>query len=124
MLDQLQEDERKWEQEHADIPPIETVSTSSSSSSSFVSHKLLSKMHGKLTNMSDFSGFLCYGNSDSAGDDMSIGGFFKNRCQDLQEMITSKSPTKHIPMALISNSLLGWFFKYDHLFVSFALFFH
>lgn len=106
MLDQLKEDERNWEQEHADIPPMDAMPTSPSSS--IVSHKLLSKMHGKLTNMSDFSGFLCFGNSDSTSDELSIGGFFKNRCQDLQEMITSKSPTKHIPTPLISNSLLGW----------------
>lgn len=102
MLEQIQNDEDEWERSRADIP-IGERSSLSKSSSSMGSHLKLPKMHGKLANMTEFSGFLVDSTSDST--DMSIGRYFSNRCQDLQEMIPTKSPTKkHTPVALVSTS--------------------
>lgn len=103
MLEQIQNDEDDWERSRADIPIIENDSLAESSKSMVSSHLHVPKMHGKLTNMTEFSGFLIDSASDST--DMSIGRYFSNRCQDLQAMIPTKSPTKkHTPVALLSTS--------------------
>ncbi|XP_031620090.1 uncharacterized protein LOC116338772 isoform X2 [Contarinia nasturtii] len=102
MHDQLNKDEKEWEQEFADIPQMNGVSMSMSMSSS-VSDEKFAKPHGKLTNMTDFS--VAYLGETTIQKDLSIGRFFQNRCQDLTEMIPAKSPKKHTPIALVSNSM-------------------
>lgn len=94
MQEQLKKDEKEWDHEYADIPSVSRLP-------SIVSSELLPKVHGKLTNMSDFSGYLCVSNSDPT--ELSIGRYFLNRCQELQDVLPSKSPTKnnHKPMSLI-----------------------
>lgn len=98
MSEQLKEDERKWEQEFADIPQMNGESMSVSETS----HRPVPKLHAKLANMTDFS--LAYmGESISSNTDMSIGRYFSNRCQDIREMIPTSSPRKHKPTALVGN---------------------
>lgn len=94
MQEQLKNDEKEWAQEYADIP---SMSTSTSIASNDV---VLPKEHRKLTNMSDFSGYLSVSNSDPT--ELSIGRFFLNRCQELHDFLP-KSPMKnnHKPMPLI-----------------------
>lgn len=99
MLDQISKDEKDWEKSRADLPFTECDSISQPKS--LAPHKLISKLHGKLTNMSDFSGYLVDGASCN---DLSIGRYFSNRCEDLQDIIPNKSPTKkHEPISLFSN---------------------
>lgn len=98
MHEQLNKDERSWAQEYADIPQSNNDSMSMTDTVS----KTLPKLHAKLANMTDFS--MAYlGDSLSGNTDMSIGRYFSNRCQDIREMIPTRSPTKHIPMALVPN---------------------
>lgn len=103
MLDQIQKDENDWERSRADVPFSENDSISKSTS--FIPPNLPSvpKIHKKLANMSDFSGYLV---DSSCSTDLSIGRYFSNRCGDLQDMIPSKSPTKrHVPIPLFSSSI-------------------
>lgn len=97
MQEQLKKDEKDWDCEYAEIPSV-------SQSTSIVSNKGLLKAHGKLTNMSDFSGILSVTNSEST--DSSIGRYFLNRCLDLKDILPTKTPTKHhhTPMSLIPSS--------------------
>lgn len=97
MHEQLKKDEKEWDQEYADIPSM-------SESTSIVSNNLvLPKVHGKLTNMSDFSGYLSVSNSDPT--ELSIGRYFLNRCQELHDFLP-KSPMKnnHKPVSLIPSN--------------------
>ncbi|XP_055315088.1 uncharacterized protein LOC129575454 isoform X2 [Sitodiplosis mosellana] len=96
--EQMDKDEKSWEQEHAIIPQMSVDSISELD----VSPKTLPKQK-KLVNLPDFS--MAYlGDSLSGNSDMSMGRFFLNRCGDIREMISAKSPTKHIPVALVANS--------------------
>lgn len=101
MQDQLKKDEKEWDQEYADIPNMHSDTMSMTASET--SHKQPPRMHGRLANMTDFS--MAYvGDSISGNTDTSIGRYFSNRCQDIREIIPNSSPTKHIPIALVSNS--------------------
>lgn len=105
MHDQLLKDENEWEQEFADIPNNQPAAPVPD-----MSQRSVPKFHGKLANMTDFSGFLCADSPTDDSTDMSIGRYFLNRCQDLREIITATSPTKHVPVSLVTNSTeAGWF---------------
>lgn len=96
MHDQLNKDEKDWDNEYAPIPDAPSMSQSKSS----VWNEFCLKPHDNIANMSDFSGLSRYGQSGST--DFSIGRFFSNRCQEL-DFLPSESLTKssHKPMALI-----------------------
>lgn len=108
MHEQLYQDEKEWEQERCDIPQTNRDSMSVSEATS--SKKPPPKLHAKLADMTDFS--MAYlGDSISSTTDMSIGRFFSNRCPyAVRDMIPAKSPTKHIPIALVSNSIQSGLF--------------
>lgn len=95
MQDQLKKDEKDWDHEYADIPSVSQLT-------SILSNESVSKMNGKLANISDFPGYSCVSNSYSSTD-FSIGRFFSNRCVELQDVLPTKSPKKinHKPMSLI-----------------------
>lgn len=95
MQDQLKKDEKAWDHEYADIPSVSQLT-------SMISNESVSKMHGKMANLSDFPGYSCVSNSCSSTD-FSIGRFFSNRCVELQDVLPTKSPRKdnHKPMSLI-----------------------
>lgn len=130
MQEQLKRDEKDWEQEYADIPQMDSDTMSAPalepaaqvpSSSSDISQQRI-KMHGHLANVTDFSvAYLC--DSSSVNTDMSIGRYFSNRCQDVREMIPTRSPTKHNPIALVSNSMQEGLFSFINFsFISFFFF--
>lgn len=110
MHDQLNQDEKDWEQECCDIPQTNRNSMSVSEASS--SKKPAPKLHAKLAaDMTDFS-MAYFGDSISSTTDMSIGRFFSNRCPyAVRDMIPAKSPTKHVPIALVSNSIQSGLFS-------------
>lgn len=96
MHEQLRKDEKEWDREYADIPSVSQLPSIGSNEADCIP-----KVHGKLTNMTDFSGYLCVSNSDPT--ELSIGRYFLNRCQELQDVLPTRSPTKnnHKPMSLI-----------------------
>lgn len=96
--EQMDKDEKSWEQECAIIPQMSGDSISVTN----VSQSALPKQK-KLVNLPDFS--MAYlGDSLSVSSDMSMGRFFLNRCDDIRQIISAKSPTKHVPVAIIANS--------------------
>ena len=107
--EQMDKDEKSWEQECAVIPQMSVGSFSVAN----VSQSALPKQK-KLVNLPDFS--MAYlGDSLSGSSDMSMGRFFQNRCGDIRQIISAKSPTKHVPVAIVANSTQsGKFIKYFH----------
>lgn len=97
MHDQLNQDEKEWEQEYADIPQMDSVSMSS------MFEDKSAKPHGKLTDVTDFS--VAYLGESIVQKEVSIGRFFQNRCQDLTEMIPATTPKRHTPVALVTDSM-------------------
>lgn len=102
MLKQFEIDEKDWEQEYAVIPQTNSFLMRSTSNTSQTTNLV------KPTNATDFS--MAYIGNDystitAANTDISIGQYFSNRCQDLCEIISAKSPTKHKPIALVSNAI-------------------
>lgn len=104
----LNQDEREWQNEFgilpavSDIPEILITSTSKTSNAN-------PKIGGKkLVNLTEFSGYLADNNSPdnnlSDFSTISLGQYFGKRCQDVHEMIPSRSPTKHKPIALLGDS--------------------
>lgn len=78
-------------------------------------HRLNSKVPGidpkrntKLVNLTEFSGYLAESNrtenSSANYSTMSMGQFFAKRCEDVRDMIPSRSPTKSKPIALVGDS--------------------
>lgn len=96
--EQMDKDEKSWEQECAAIPQtsVNSISMANESQSAYPKQK-------KLVNLPDFS--MAYlGDSLSGNSDMSMGRFFLNRCDDIRQILSAKSPTKHVPVAIIANS--------------------
>lgn len=102
MGEKLLEDEKEWQNEFGDLPPIE-ASKPLSKIATPNRRNANKKIPGKLVNLTEFSGYL--GDSNSAEySTMSMGKYFSKRCEDIRDMIPNSSPTKCKPMALLSDS--------------------
>lgn len=102
MQDKLWQDEREWQNEFGILPSGIDRYGKMLTSTAKVSNAE-SKNGGKLVNLTEFSGYLA-GNNTANCSTMSLGQYFSKRCEDIREIIPSKSPTKTIPIALLGDS--------------------
>lgn len=86
MQGKLLEDEKQWQNEFGVLP-----NGSETSKESFASSDTRNSRPGtKYLNLTEFSGIV----GDNGRENMSMGNFFSNRCEDVREIIPTKSPTK------------------------------
>lgn len=100
MQSKLLEDERQWQNEFGNLPSMDRSSKETSSSSEC----RYSKRGAKYLNLTEFSGIV--GDGGRYSSNMSMGNFFSTRCEDVRQIITTKSPTKRLkPVALVESKL-------------------
>lgn len=99
MQTQMMEDEKEWQDEFGVLPADSTKSSKARSSSEEKGHT------GKVINLTEFSGILGDTSYRDRSSNMSMGGFFLKRCEDVRDMIPAISPTKrHKPVSLLHDS--------------------
>lgn len=103
----MNQDEKEWQDEFG-ILPAETERFSTVITSTAKMRHAEPKVSGKLINLTEFSGYLADNNLADNNlanfSNMSLGQYFGKRCGDVREMIPSRSPTKHKPIALLGDS--------------------
>lgn len=103
MGEELLKDEKEWQNEFADIP-YDTNSCDRSSSIKS-NGNAVRKTSSKVVNLTEFSGILDYSKPvERSNSDMSIGHYFRRKCEDIRDVIPNISPTKARPIPLLSDS--------------------